>query len=79
MYLYFYTVFENHVKKSYLGLRAKRATFSNGQKFIKNAKNWQFGEVLKPEFCGQTVVSDRSVLIGQKLVENAKMLSNATF
>ena len=34
----------------------------------------------KPEACGQTVLPDRSVLIGQKLVENAKMQnSNATF
>ena len=27
----------------------------------------------KPEACGQTVLPDRSVLIGQKLVENAKL------
>ena len=27
----------------------------------------------KPEACGQTVLPDRSVLIGQSLVENAKM------
>ena len=27
----------------------------------------------KPKACGQTVLPDRSVLIGQKLVENAKM------
>ena len=27
----------------------------------------------KPEACGQTVLPDRSVLKGQKLVENAKM------
>ena len=34
----------------------------------------------KPELCGQTVLPDRSVLIGQKLVENAKIKnSNATF
>ena len=32
----------------------------------------QFGEFLKPEACGQTELPDRSVLIGQKLVENAK-------
>ena len=33
-----------------------------------------FGEFLKkPEACGQTVLPDRSVLIGQKLVENAKI------
>ena len=27
----------------------------------------------KPEACGQTVLPDRSVLIGQKLVRNAKI------
>ena len=27
----------------------------------------------KPEACGQTVLPDRSLLIGQKLVENAKI------
>ena len=26
----------------------------------------------KPEFCSQTVLPDRSILLGQKLVENAK-------
>ena len=42
----------------------------NGQKFIKNAKNGQFGE---PEVCGQTVLPDRSISIGQKLVANANI------
>ena len=32
-----------------------------------------FGEFLKTEACGQTVLPDRSLLIGQKLVENAKI------
>ena len=27
----------------------------------------------KPEFSGQTVLPDRSILMGQKLVENAKI------
>ena len=42
------------------------------QKSFKNAKNGPFfGEFFeKPEACGQTVLPDRSVLIGQKLVEN---------
>ena len=31
-----------------------------------------FDEFLKPEACGQTVLPDRSILIGQKLAENAK-------
>ena len=47
----------------------------NGQKkFIKSAKNGLFfGEFSKPEACGQTVLLDRSILFGQKLVENAKI------
>ena len=32
-----------------------------------------FASFWKPEACGQTVLPDRSVLIGQKLVENAKI------
>ena len=32
-----------------------------------------FGELLKSEACGQTVLPDRLVFIGQKLVENAKI------
>ena len=32
-----------------------------------------FDEFLKPEACGQTVLPDSSILIGQKLVENAKI------
>ena len=33
----------------------------------------------KSEACGQTVLPDRILLIGQKLVENAKKDSNETF
>ena len=32
-----------------------------------------FASFWKSEACGQTVLPDRSVLIGQKLVENAKI------
>ena len=32
----------------------------------------------KTEVCGQTVLPDKSILIGQKLAENAK-IENATF
>ena len=32
-----------------------------------------FGEFLKLEACGQTVLPDRLILIGQKWVENAKI------
>ena len=37
------------------------------------AKMVHFVEFGKPEACGKTVLPDRSVLIGQKLVENAKI------
>ena len=41
---------------------------------MENAKNWQFWRVFeKSEACGQTVLPDMAVLIGQKLVENAKI------
>ena len=40
-------------------------------KFIENAKN--AGEFFfKPEACGQTVLPDRSLLIGQKLMKMPK-------
>ena len=42
----------------------------SGQKFIKNTKNGQFR---KPEAYGQTVLPAKSFLIGQKLMENAKI------
>ena len=45
----------------------------SGQNLIKNAKNPQFGDFLKRKACGQTVLPDKSVSIGQKLVENAKI------
>ena len=46
----------------------------SGQKFIEKRQKWFnlaiFG---KPKACCQTELPDRSVLIGQKLVENAKL------
>ena len=46
----------------------------SGQKLIKNgsfsASFW------KPEGCGQTVLPDRSISIGQKLLKNAKIKKN---
>ena len=39
----------------------------SGQKLIKNTKNSQFGEFLKSEVCGQTVLPDMSILIRQKI------------
>ena len=56
---------------------ASEASYSyilSGQKFIKNAKKCSIlASFWKPEACGQTVLPDRSVLIGQKLVENGKI------
>ena len=40
----------------------------SGQNFIKYARFFW-----KPEACRQTVLPERSILIGQKLVENAKI------
>ena len=40
---------------------------------IKMAKIVDLPSFWKPEACGKTVLPDRSVLIGQKLVENAKI------
>ena len=46
----------------------------SGQKLIKNAKNGAFWRVfLKSEAYGQTMLPDRSLLIGHKLVENVKI------
>ena len=36
-------------------------------------KRVHFGDFWKPEACGQTVLPDRSILIGQKLAGNAKI------
>ena len=53
---------------------ASYAYILSGQKLIKNAKNGPFWRSFeKPEACGQTVLPDRSIVIGQKLVENAKI------
>ena len=44
----------------------------SGQNLIKNAKNGQFfASFWKPEACGQTVLPDRSILIGQ--CQNSKI------
>ena len=43
----------------------------SGQKFIKMPKMVNFGEFFYPEAFSQTVLPDRSLLIGQKLVKIA--------
>ena len=71
-------MFENH-RKSASG--ASYVYILSGQKLIKMPKMLNLASFGKPEACGQTVLPDRSVSIGQKLVENAKIekKSNATF
>ena len=44
----------------------------SGQKLTKNGQFWQ--NFWKPEAFGQTVLPDRSVLKGQKVVENVKIV-----
>ena len=60
-------MFENH-RKSLI----KHSRLHFGQKLIKNAKKVNLASFGKTAACGQTVLPDMSVLIGQKLVENAK-------
>ena len=46
----------------------------SGQKLIDNAKNWSIlASFWKPKACGQTVLPDKSVLIGQELVKKVKI------
>ena len=69
------TVFENHRKSLIQHCELQSYVYIlSGQKLSKNAKNGPFWRVFeKPEACGQIVLPDRSVLIGQKLLENTKM------
>ena len=71
------------VKVSYnIASEASYVYILSGQKLIKDAKNGPFWRVFENlKLCGQTVLPYMSILIGQKLVENAniKNESNATF
>ena len=60
------TVFENH--------RKSLIQHCVDKKFIKKCQKWSImASFWKAKACGQTVLPDRLVLIGQKLVENAKL------
>ena len=69
------TVFENqgksliqHCERSELRLDFERT------KIKKKCEKWSIlVSFCKPEACGQTVLPDMSVLIGQKMVGNAKI------
>ena len=72
------TVFENH-RKSLIASEASYVYILSGQKLIQKCRKWSIlASFIKPEACGQTVLPERSVLIGQKFMENAKN-SNASF
>ena len=56
------TVFENLKKVSFnIASEASYVYILSDQKFIKNAKNCQFGEFLKTKACGQTVLPGKSI------------------
>ena len=61
-------------KKSYSTLRAKRATitFWVDKSLLKMPKMVNLLRLWNLEVCDQTVLPDRLILIGQKMVENAK-------
>ena len=70
-----FTVFENHRKS--LTQHCQRSELRLHFEWTKGnskCKKWSIlASFSKPEACGQTVLPDRSVLILQKLVENAKI------
>ena len=68
-------VFLKSQKKSHWRLRAKRATFTYlvDKSCLKMPKQDNSDKIWKLEFCVQTVLPDRSFLLGQKLMENVKI------
>ena len=69
---YFSTVFENH-RKSLIQHSEHSLHFEWTKINQKCQKRSILASFWKSETCGQTVLPDMSVLIGQKLVENAKI------
>ena len=67
-------LFENH-RKSPTTLRAKRATFTFwvDKSYLKMPKLVKLASFWKTKVCGQTMLPDRSVLMNQELLENAKI------
>ena len=72
------TVFENHRKSLIQDCERSelRLQFDWTNVSQKCQKKSILASFCKPEACGQTVFPDRSFLIGQKLVENAKIKKN---
>ena len=67
-------VFKNTEKSLVLQEQSELHKFTSrvDKSCLKMPKMVDFGEFLKPEACSWTVLPDRSLLLGQKLVENAK-------
>ena len=67
-------MFENHRKSLIQHCeRSELRLHFEWTKVNSNCQKWSiWASFWKPEACGQTVLPDRSVLMGQKLVENAK-------
>ena len=69
------TVFENHRKSliQHCDQSELRLHFE-WTKVDQKCQKWSIlASFWKPEACGQTVLPDRLILIGQKLAENAKI------
>ena len=67
-------MFENHRKsRIQIASEASYVYILSKQKFIKMSKTANLGDFWKPEVCGQTVLPEKSLLMEQKLVENAKI------
>ena len=62
-------------KTSKSRMRAKRATFTFwvDKSSLKKQKMVNLASFWKPEACAQTVLPDRSLLIGQKLMKNDRI------
>ena len=81
-YIHWSKVFENHRKSLIQHCeRSEIRLHFEWKKVDRKCQKWSILVSFRnPEACAQTVLPDRSALIGQKLVENAKIEnSNATY
>ena len=72
--LTYYIVFENHRKSLIQHCERSKLRLHFEWTFVHSkCQKWSIlASFWKPEACSQTLLPDRSVLMGQKLVENAK-------
>ena len=74
------TVCENYRKSLIQHCERSELTFWVDKSSLKMPKMANLAIFKKPKVCGLTLLPDRSILIGQKLVENAKIRNeNETF